>query len=90
MRRLIYTIDGRKIIIYFQTSTDLTKMQVLAFREVGEFEEGISPVEVLFRPKKYIDKTPEQNNLLFLVKDARATDPKDLETLISSLDQGNQ
>jgi hypothetical protein len=41
----------------------------------------------LFRPKKYIDKTPEENNLHLLMKEANAKDPKDLETLISSLDQ---
>ena len=87
LKRIIYTIDNKKFIFYFQISPDLTKMQVLAFKEADEFKEGISPVEVLFRPKKYIDKTPEENNLHLLMKEANAKDPKDLETLISSLDQ---
>jgi hypothetical protein len=87
LKRVIYTIDNKKFIVYFQVSPDLTRMQVLAFKEADEFVEGLSPVEVLFRPKKYIDKTPEENRLSLLLHSANARDPKDLETLISSLDQ---
>jgi hypothetical protein len=44
LKRIIYTIDNKKFIFYFQISPDLTKMQVLAFKEADEFKEGISPV----------------------------------------------
>ncbi|MFW9928171.1 MAG: hypothetical protein ACFFD1_02140 [Candidatus Thorarchaeota archaeon] len=87
LKRVIYSIDQKKFIVYFQTSSDLKTMQVLAFKEAEEFAEGLSPVEVLFRPKKYIDKTPLENNLHLLIKEANARDTKDLETLISSIDQ---
>lgn len=87
LNRAIYTIDKQKFIFYFQPNETLDKLQVLVFKEAGEFEEGISPVEVLFRPKKFIDRTPEQNNLYPLIQNARANDPKDLETLISNINQ---
>ena len=60
-------------------------MTCLAFKEVPEFTDGITPVEVLFRPKKFIERKPEDNGLQLLIMDARATDPKDLESIISNL-----
>jgi len=48
-------------------------------------EEGIDPVEVIFRPHKFLGLGPEKNNLQLLLKNARATDPKDLMTIIASI-----
>ncbi|RMD89944.1 MAG: hypothetical protein D6813_09925 [Calditrichaeota bacterium] len=87
LRKVISNIDGEKFIFYYEVN-DKTLM-TLAFKEVPEFTEGLTPVEVLFRPKKfmtiYSDENHHQNNLVKLLSEARATDPKDLEALISNL-----
>jgi hypothetical protein len=88
LRKVISNIDNEKFIFYFEaTEKSETEylLECLAFKEVPEFEDGITPVEVLFRPKKFMGKKPADNQLELLVQDARATDPKDLEALISNL-----
>ncbi|MHA2364851.1 MAG: hypothetical protein ACXAC7_12925 [Candidatus Hodarchaeales archaeon] len=86
LKRVIYTIGEmeQKYIFYFQASEDQKTLQILAFKE-EDVVDGISPVEVIFRPKKFIDRNPEENNLELLVSKARATDPNDLRVLIESL-----
>jgi hypothetical protein len=57
----------------------------MGFREAELIEEATSAVEVLHRPKKFLERTPEKNNLTTLLEAARATDPKDLYAIIASL-----
>lgn len=93
LRKVITKIDNEKFILYYEVSApkevtiDIYQITLtcLAFKEVPEFTEGITPVEVLFRPKKFIERKPEDNGLQLLIMDARATDPKDLESIISNL-----
>lgn len=92
LRRVISNIDGVKYIFFYQAAKgDPGKvlLNTLAFMEVPEFEEGITPVEVLFRPAKfmtiYANPDHKDNDLRLLLDDVRATDPKDLEALISNI-----
>lgn len=93
LRKVITKIDNEKFILYYEVGApkevtiDIYQMTLtcLAFKEVPEFTDGITPVEVLFRPKKFIERNPEDNGLELLIMDARATDPKDLESIISNL-----
>ena len=93
LRKVITKIDNEKFILYYEVgpSKEVTidiyqvTLTCLAFKEVPEFTDGITPVEVLFRPKKFIERKPEDNGLQLLIMDARATDPKDLESIISNL-----
>lgn len=93
LRKVITKIDNEKFILYYEVNEpkevtiDIYQITLtcLAFKEVPEFTDGITPVEVLFRPKKFIERKPEDNGLQLLIMDARATDPKDLESIISNL-----
>jgi hypothetical protein len=93
LRKVITKIDNEKFILYYEVgqprevTIDIYQVTLtcLAFKEVPEFTDGITPVEVLFRPKKFIERKPEENGLELLIMDARATDPKDLESIISNL-----
>lgn len=93
LKKVITNIDGKKFIFYYEVAepveiaSDIYEVTVttLAFKEVPEFTEGITPVEVLFRPKKFINKSPKDNGFELLLELARATDPKDLESMISNL-----
>ena len=61
-------------------------ISALIFKETDILdEEGIDPVEVIFRPHKFLRMGPEKNNLQLILDSARATDPKDLMTIISTM-----
>ena len=84
IRQTVYTIDDETYIVYYGTQGE--GISALAFKETDlTNEEGIDPVEVIFRPHKFLGLGPEKNNLKILLEDARATDPKDLMTIIASL-----
>jgi len=88
LRKVILNIDNEKFIFYYESSkvSDIDYLvKILTFKEAPDFEDGITPVEVLFRPKKFMAKKPIDNGLELLIENARASDPKDLETLISNL-----
>ncbi|UCG90712.1 MAG: hypothetical protein JSU57_02995 [Candidatus Heimdallarchaeota archaeon] len=84
LRQTVYTIDDETFIVYYGVEGE--KIQALAFKEVDILsEEGIDPVEVIFRPHKFLRMGPEKNNLNLILDQARATDPKDLRTIIAGL-----
>ena len=84
IRQTVYTIDDETYIIYYGAQGE--GISALAFKETDlTNEEGIDPVEVIFRPHKFLGLGPEKNNLNLLLENARATDPKDLMTIIASL-----
>ena len=83
LRQTVYTIDDSTFIIYYGAHPD--GVLALAFKEIDILEEGIDPVEVIFRPHKFLEAGPEKNNLKLILDNARASDPKDLMTIISSL-----
>lgn len=94
LRQTVYNVDDETFIVYYgvrmspgKTDTARTgTISALAFKEVDiANEEGIDPVEVIFRPHKFLELGPERNNLKLILKDARASDPKDLRTIISNL-----
>ncbi|MFX0092382.1 MAG: hypothetical protein ACFFBD_11515, partial [Candidatus Hodarchaeota archaeon] len=67
-------------------TVEMKRVSALAFKEVDiTNKEGIDPVEVIFRPHKFLDRGPEKNNLKLILEEARASDPKDLRTIISNL-----
>lgn len=84
LRQTVYTIDDETFIVYY--GVEEGRIQALAFKEVDILsEEGIDPVEVIFRPHKFLRMGPEKNNLNLVLDQARATDPKDLRTIVASL-----
>lgn len=84
LRQTVYTIDDETFIVYYGVEGE--RIQALAFKEVDILsEEGIDPVEVIFRPHKFLRMGPEKNNLRLILDQARATDPKDLRTIIAGL-----
>ncbi|MFX1507537.1 MAG: hypothetical protein ACFFDC_15745 [Promethearchaeota archaeon] len=84
LRQTVYTIDDETFIVYYGMEGD--RIQALIFKEVDILsEEGIDPVEVIFRPHKFLGMGPEKNNLRLILDQARATDPKDLRTIIAGL-----
>ena len=84
LRQTVYTIDDETYIVYYGVEGNST--QALIFKEVDILsEEGIDPVEVIFRPHKFLGMGPEKNNLRLILNQARATDPKDLRTIIAGL-----
>jgi len=84
LRQSVYTIDDETFIVYYGSRPE--GIAALAFKETDILaEDGIDPVEVIFRPHKFLGMGPEKNNLKLILENARATDPKDLRTLIASL-----
>ncbi len=83
LRQVVYEIDDEFFIIYYHSHSE--GLSVLAFREADILEGGISPVEILFRPQRLFDRGPKGNQLKLILEKARATDPKDLATVLSSL-----
>ncbi len=84
LRQTVYTIDDETFIVYYGVEGE--RLQALVFKEVDILsEEGIDPVEVIFRPHKFLRMGPEKNNLRLILDQARATDPKDLRTIIAGL-----
>ncbi|MFX0124434.1 MAG: hypothetical protein ACFFAE_12400 [Candidatus Hodarchaeota archaeon] len=84
LRQTVYTIDDETFIVYYGVEGE--RLQALIFKEIDILsEEGIDPVEVIFRPHKFLSMGPEKNNLRLILDEARATDPKDLRTIIAGL-----
>ncbi|MFX1283617.1 MAG: hypothetical protein ACFFB5_08175 [Promethearchaeota archaeon] len=84
LRQTVYTVDDETFIVYYGIEGET--IQALAFKEVDILsEEGIDPVEVIFRPHKFLRMGPEKNNLHLILDQARATDPKDLRTIIAGI-----
>lgn len=84
LRQTVYTVDDETFILYYGAKQN--GISVLAFKEVDiTEEEGIDPVEVIFRPHKFLGLGPERNNLKLILDNARASDPKDLRTIIANL-----
>ncbi|MHA1167111.1 MAG: hypothetical protein ACTSRU_04775 [Candidatus Hodarchaeales archaeon] len=72
-------------VFYFHKYPEKDSLSVIGFKEAELGQEGISPVEVIFRPHKWLERGPRRNDLDLLLEKARATDPKDLQTIISNL-----
>lgn len=84
LRQTVFTVDGETYIVYYGAQPE--GISALAFKETDILsEEGIDPVEVIFRPHKFLGMGPEKNNLKLILENARATDPKDLMTIIGNL-----
>lgn len=87
LRQVVYTIDDQIYIAYYGIENN--KVSALVFKETDlTDDEGIDPVEVIFRPHKFLGMGPEKNNLHLILEKARASDPKDLQTIISNLVPG--
>lgn len=87
LRQVVFDIGEDSFIYFYQSFED--RLSVLAFRETDALASGgqetINPVEVIFRPRKFLDRGPNRNNLNLLLERALATDPKDLAVVISNL-----
>ena len=84
LRQTVYSVDDETFILYYGAREN--GISVLAFKEVDVTEEdGIDPVEVIFRPHKFLGLGPERNNPKLILDNARASDPKDLRTIIANL-----
>jgi hypothetical protein len=87
LRQVVFDIGQESFINFYQPFDD--KLSVLAFRETDPLSKGvqetINPVEVIFRPRKFLDRGPKRNKLGLLLERALATDPKDLAVVISNL-----
>ncbi|MHA2306152.1 MAG: hypothetical protein ACXACU_12255 [Candidatus Hodarchaeales archaeon] len=89
LRQTVYKIDEEVYIVYYEhdlIDEQREAISALIFKETDILdEEGIDPVEVIFRPHKFLRMGPEKNNLQLVLDSARATDPKDLMTIISTM-----
>lgn len=84
LRQTVYTVDNEIYIVYYGIREG--GISAMTFKETDILsEEGIDPVEVIFRPHKFLNMGPDKNNLTLVLEDARATDPKDLRTIIAGL-----
>lgn len=83
LRQAVYNISGISYILFYQPTE--SGLSTLAFREIDLLKEGINPVEVIYRPKKFLGRGPKKNQLKCILEKARATDPKDLRAVISNL-----
>ncbi|MHA2499697.1 MAG: hypothetical protein ACXAEL_09055 [Candidatus Hodarchaeales archaeon] len=89
LRQVVFDIGDETFIYFYQPFDD--RLSVLAFRErdpLSREEHGpepINPVEVIFRPRKFLDRGPKRNNLDLILERALATDAKDLAVVISNL-----
>ena len=84
LRQTVFTVDNLTYIIYYDTKPD--GISALAFKEVDIMDEsGVDPVEIIYRPHKYLSLGPEKNNLQLVLEKARAKDPKDLMTVIGNI-----
>ncbi|PWI47152.1 hypothetical protein CEE45_13125 [Candidatus Heimdallarchaeota archaeon B3_Heim] len=84
LRQAVFMVDDLTYIIYYDTHPE--GISALAFKEVDIMDEaGIDPVEIIYRPHKYLSLGPEKNNLHLVLDNARAKDPKDLMTVISNI-----
>ena len=87
LRQVVFDIDGESFILFYQPFDD--HLSILAFNEADPFgkdvRETINPVEVIFRPRKFLDRGPKRNKLDLILERALATDPKDLQAVISNL-----
>lgn len=77
-------IEDKSFLVHYERKTS-KELTVMGFREAELIEEATSAVEVLHRPKKFLERTPKKNDLDTLLEAARATDPKDLYAIIASL-----
>lgn len=85
LRQTVFTVDNLTYIIYYEVDEE-AGISALAFKEVDMLEkDGIDPVEIIYRPHKYLNLGPTKNNLHLVLDNARAQDPKDLMTIISNL-----
>ena len=76
LRQTVYTIDDETFIVYYGVEGE--RLQALVFKEVDILtEEAIDPVEVIFRPHKFLRMGPEKNNLLISAFDVTAV-PKSI------------
>ncbi len=85
LRQTVFTVDDLTYIIYYEVDEE-TGISALAFKEVDILEpDGIDPVEIIYRPHKYLNLGPSKNNLHLVLDKARAQDPKDLMTIIANI-----
>ncbi|MCK4848303.1 MAG: hypothetical protein KAT16_04700 [Candidatus Heimdallarchaeota archaeon] len=85
LRQTVYMVDNLTYIIYYEVDEE-AGVSALAFKEVDMLEEdGIDPVEIIYRPHKYLNLGPDKNNLHLVLDKARAQDPKDLMTVIANI-----
>ncbi|MHA1976612.1 MAG: hypothetical protein ACW98F_13345 [Candidatus Hodarchaeales archaeon] len=84
LRQTVFTVENLTYIVYYDTKPE--GISALAFKEVDIMdEEGIDPVEIIYRPHKYLSLGPEKNNLHLVLEKARARDHKDLMTVIGNI-----
>jgi hypothetical protein len=84
LRQTVFSVDDLTFFVYYQVTPE--GISALAFKEVDVLDkDGIDPVEIIYRPHKYLDRGPEKNNLHLVLDKARAQDPKDLMTIISNI-----
>ncbi|MFX0117289.1 MAG: hypothetical protein ACFFB3_22270, partial [Candidatus Hodarchaeota archaeon] len=77
-------IEDKSFLVHYEKKTR-NALTVMGFREAELTEEATSAVEVLHRPRKFLDRTPEKNQLSPLLESTSAMDPKDLYAIIASL-----
>ncbi len=87
LRQVVFDISGNSFINFYSPSeSGLSVLSFLETRTVSkDGQEAINPVEVIFRPRKFLERGPKRNHLDLLLDKARATDPKDLQVVISNL-----
>ena len=85
LTQAVFNVDNQHMIVYYQDDPRKNRLSALAFREIDFTQEGINPVEIVFRPQKFLELGPRRNGLETLLENARAADHKDLQTVVSAL-----
>lgn len=85
LKQVVFKVEEEALIVIYKPQE--RGLTTLVFKEVdiGEDEDAITAVEILYRPRMFLDKEPEKNNLIPVLKNMRASDPKDLQTIVSNL-----
>ncbi len=78
-------IEDKSFLVHYSPIFKQKKLTVMGFREAELIEEATSAVEVLHRPRKFLERGPEKNELVSILTKVSAKDPKDLYSIISNL-----
>ncbi|NHJ02954.1 MAG: hypothetical protein EAX86_12530 [Candidatus Heimdallarchaeota archaeon] len=84
LRQSVFHINEQTYIAYYSQEGDI--LRTLIFRETNIDDiNGIDPVEVIFRPHRFLNREPSQNQLEPLLDRVNAKDPRDLMTFLSGM-----
>ncbi len=84
LRQSVFHIHDETYIAYYRQEEE--NIKTLIFKETAiDDKDGIDPVEVIFRPHRFLNRDPAQNQLALVLDRVNAKDPRDLMTFLSGI-----